>query len=53
MGNTILRDQDRLRIDHGTIITIGATTLILQAAGQADEETTAVAKKQKRKSPPS
>ena len=53
VGNTILRDQDRLRIDHGTIITIGATTLILQAAGQTDEETTAVAKKQKRKSPPS
>lgn len=41
VGNTFLRPQDRLRIDHGTVITIGATTLILKAAGQADEETTA------------
>lgn len=29
VGNTILRDQDRLRISNETIITIGATTLIL------------------------
>ncbi|MCR5180530.1 MAG: FHA domain-containing protein [Bacteroidaceae bacterium] len=29
VGNTILRDKDRLRIEDGTIITIGATTLIL------------------------
>ena len=44
VGNTILRDQDRLRIEHGTIITIGATTLILQAAGESNEETTAAEK---------
>lgn len=30
VGNTILRDKDRLRIEDGTIITIGATTLILK-----------------------
>ena len=41
VGNTILRDNDRLRIDDGTIITIGATTLILRAAGCDDEVTTA------------
>ena len=41
VGNTILRDNDRLRIDDGTIITIGATTMILRAAGCDDEETTA------------
>ncbi len=29
VGNTILRDQDRLRIEDGTVITIGATTMIL------------------------
>jgi len=28
--NTILRDQDRVRLEHGSIITIGATTLILK-----------------------
>ena len=44
VGNTILRDQDRMRIEHGTIITIGATTLILQAAGETDEDTTAAEK---------
>lgn len=31
VGNTILHDNDRLRIEDGTIITIGATTMILQA----------------------
>ncbi|MBP5770219.1 MAG: FHA domain-containing protein [Bacteroidaceae bacterium] len=41
VGNTILHDNDRLRIENGTIITIGATTLILRAAGCDDEETTA------------
>ena len=41
VGNTILRDNDRLRIEDGTIITIGATTMILRAAGCEDEETTA------------
>ena len=41
VGNTILRDNDRLRIEDGTIITIGATTMILRAAGCDDEETTA------------
>lgn len=38
VGNTILRDRDRLRIEDGTIITIGATTLILRTAGSGDEE---------------
>ncbi len=28
--NTILRNQDRVRLQHGSIITIGATTLILK-----------------------
>jgi hypothetical protein len=41
VGNTILRDNDRLRIEDGTIITIGATTMILRGAGCEDEETTA------------
>ncbi len=40
-GNTFLSPTDRLRIDDGTIITIGATTMILRAAGCEDEETTA------------
>lgn len=31
--NDILRDQDRVRLSEGDIITIGATTLILRAAG--------------------
>ena len=44
VGNTILRDQDRLVITDGTIITIGATTMILRAAGCDDEPTTAAAK---------
>ncbi|MBO4801234.1 MAG: FHA domain-containing protein [Bacteroidaceae bacterium] len=41
VGNTILRDNDRLQIQDGTIITIGATTMILRAAGADEEETTA------------
>ena len=41
VGNTILRDNDRLRIDDGTIITIGATTMILRAAGCNNDGTTA------------
>lgn len=40
-GTTFLRPNDRLRIADGTIITIGATTMILRAAGCNDEETTA------------
>ena len=32
VGNTILRDKDRLRIEDETIITIGATTMILRTA---------------------
>ncbi len=28
--NEILRDQDRIRLQDGSIITIGATTLILK-----------------------
>ncbi|MBQ7442294.1 MAG: FHA domain-containing protein [Bacteroidaceae bacterium] len=41
VGNTILGVGERQRIDHGAIITIGATTMILNAAGCHDEETTA------------
>lgn len=41
VGTTFLNANDRLRIDDGTIITIGATTMILRAAGCEDEETTA------------
>ncbi len=41
VGNTILRHNDRLRIENGTIINIGATTMILRAAGCEEEETTA------------
>ncbi len=41
VGNRILGDKERLRIEDGTIITIGATTMILRAAGCEDEETTA------------
>lgn len=41
VGTTMLREKDRRRIDDGTIITIGATTMILRAAGAQDEETTA------------
>ncbi|MBQ0049306.1 MAG: FHA domain-containing protein [Bacteroidales bacterium] len=34
--NNILRDQDRIRLSDGDIITIGATTLILRAANEAN-----------------
>ena len=44
VGNTILRDNDRLRLNDGTIITIGATTMIFHVAGSYDEETTAEAR---------
>ncbi len=40
-ANTFLSPSDRLRIDDGTIITIGATTMILRAAGCEEEEMTA------------
>lgn len=33
--NEILRDQDRVRLEEGSIITIGATTLILRIAEEA------------------
>ncbi len=35
--NSILRDQDRIRLEDGAIVTIGATTLILRAAQEEDE----------------
>ena len=35
--NEILRDVDRIRLEDGAIITIGATTLILRAAGSNQE----------------
>jgi hypothetical protein len=35
--NELLRDNDRIIIDDGAIITIGATTLILRAAGASTE----------------
>lgn len=41
VGLRLLEVNERLRIADGTIITIGATTLILRAAGCDDEETTA------------
>ncbi len=41
VGTTFLRFNDRLRIDDGAIINIGATTMILRAAGCEEEETTA------------
>ncbi len=41
VGTTLLGAKDRRRIEDGTIITIGATTMILQAAGARGEETTA------------
>ena len=41
VGLRLLSPADRLHIENGTIITIGATTLILQAADCEDEETTA------------
>jgi pSer/pThr/pTyr-binding forkhead associated (FHA) protein len=34
--NELLGDKDRVRIEEGAIITIGATTLILRAAEQAE-----------------
>lgn len=34
--NEILRDQDRIRLEEGSIITIGATTLILRVANETD-----------------
>lgn len=37
VGNTILRDKDRLRIGEGTVITIGATTMILCLPGSEEE----------------
>lgn len=44
VGTTFLSPTDRMRIDDGTIITIGATTMILRAAGCEEEETTAEAR---------
>ena len=35
--NEILRDVDRIRLEDGAIITIGATTLILRAARSNQE----------------
>lgn len=34
--NEILRDQDRIHLEEGSIITIGATTLILRVANETD-----------------
>ena len=36
--NEILRDNDRVRLSDGDIITIGATTLILRLEPEEDEE---------------
>ncbi len=36
--NSILRDQDRVRLEEGSIITIGATTLILRVAKDLSDE---------------
>lgn len=36
--NQILRDQDRIRLEEGSIITIGATTLILRVAGESQSQ---------------
>lgn len=36
VGTTFLSEKDRLRIEDGTVITIGATTLILQVAGASE-----------------
>lgn len=36
--NDILRDQDRIRLEDGSIITIGATTLILRVPNAQDNE---------------
>ena len=35
--NEILRDQDRIRLEEGSIITIGATTLILRVGNELKE----------------
>lgn len=35
--NEILKDQDRIRLSEGSIITIGATTLILRTAKEDEE----------------
>jgi len=37
VGNTMLSAKDRFRIEHGAIITIGATTLIFRAAGREED----------------
>jgi hypothetical protein len=34
VGTTFLGVKDRLRIEDGTVITIGATSIILQAAAE-------------------
>ena len=36
--NDILRDQDRVRLEEGSIVTIGATTLILRTASHEEEK---------------
>lgn len=36
--NDILRDQDRVRLEEGSIVTIGATTLILRTANSEFDE---------------
>lgn len=36
--NKILRDVDRINLEDGAIITIGATTLILRAANEAEQD---------------
>lgn len=36
--NDILRDQDRVRLEEGSIVTIGATTLILRTANSELDE---------------
>lgn len=36
--NDILRDQDRVRLEEGSIVTIGATTLILRTADFEEKE---------------
>ena len=35
--NEILGDKDRIRIEDGAIITIGATTIILRSAREREE----------------
>lgn len=36
--NDILRDQDRVRLEEGSIVTIGATTLILRTADSEEKQ---------------